>query len=219
MVMNKRTCEECEKKFRSSNKKAKYCSIKCRAKNTPIRKTVLSKCPNCNKKLFCTKHKYVVSEFRRVHKPSEVNHIIIDLDGTLCDNVKRINKEIKSVKDWIPYYKYIPEDKLNLWCAQIMMAYELSFKTEFIFLTGRPEKTRKATEEWLINNLRWLRRFSLYMRCDGDYREDYIVKRELLKTKIIKKHKNIILGIDDRPENVNVFREFNIPSLYCGEIK
>lgn len=207
----KTICLNCKKEFRCWHNQ-KFCSRSCYHEH-PRHKP----CIRCLPNKPCRYHSNKASSFRKDYKPPKSNAIIIDLDGTLSNSKWRVDKFILSKpKSWMRFYQGIPEDKLNLWCAQLIMAYDLAFKSHVIFMTGRPEEYREITEKWLTKHLRWLTNYTLIMRADGDYRKDFIVKNNLL-IEIKKLHPNIILAVDDRASNIRMFREHGIPTLNCGD--
>ena len=72
-----------------------------------------------------------------------------------------------------------------------------------IFLSGREEISREATEEWLDKYM--IEYDALYMRKAGDHRPDDIVKRELYEEYIKDKY-NVLGVFDDRPKVVRMWR-------------
>lgn len=72
-----------------------------------------------------------------------------------------------------------------------------------IIVSGRPEKYKKLTEQWLTwNNIYY---DDLYMRKDGDQRKDNVIKQEILKH--IKEKYEISFAFDDRKSVVDMWRE------------
>lgn len=69
-------------------------------------------------------------------------------------------------------------------------------RPRFIFLTGRPERTRQATTEWLRRNGL---EAPLFMRANGDHRKSEVVKPELVAA-ILGSYKSYFCDIDD--ENI-----------------
>lgn len=142
--------------------------------------------------------------------------IIIDLDGTLCENSKRVHFVTTSPKDYEQFYKYIPEDKPNFWAGEMMRAMKFrGYKP--LFVTGRPERTKELDVQKLTND--WLMKYfkfsgPLFMRKPGDYRSDYEVKKEIISE--LKKEFNILFAVDDRPGPWKAIQELGIPCLYCG---
>jgi hypothetical protein len=82
-----------------------------------------------------------------------------------------------------------------------------------IFCSGRPERMRHATAEWLQEHL-GLTAQALYMRGDDDRRADDIVKRELL-ARMREDRFNPELAIDDRRRVVDMWRS---EGLVCAQV-
>ena len=61
--------------------------------------------------------------------------------------------------------------------------------------------------KWLQDNNLWEYRAKLYMRKEGDYRGDDVVKQEILDQIIADYGKKPDLWIDDRPRVVQAIRE------------
>jgi len=61
----------------------------------------------------------------------------------------------------------------------VALVKALQKEHRLIFCSGGPERTRRATTEWLQKHL-GLTSQAMYMRGDHDRRADDIVKRELL---------------------------------------
>lgn len=95
-----------------------------------------------------------------------------------------------------------------------------------IFVSGRPERCRKDTEQWLANHgfalehtapIGWSGRsyFALLMRQDADSRPDTEVKQDILD-KLLKKswiHK----VIDDRPSVIRMWASNGLSILDVGD--
>ena len=141
--------------------------------------------------------------------------IIIDLDGTLCDNAVRLEVHSDNHKDYWPLYQHIPEDKPNKWCVDIIKMADL-YDCKLIFLTARPEHVEELTRDWLLKHLLLISYSYELIMMPNNYR----YKAETFKKariKELKKKYDILFAIDDRKENVKVFKEQNIMCLYCGE--
>jgi hypothetical protein len=79
-----------------------------------------------------------------------------------------------------------------------------------LFVTGRPEKTRKNTEAWLVNHgIEANFQASLFMRPDGDRRPDPIIKQDIL-ARIRDAQFEPVLVFDDRQSVVDMWREQGI---------
>ena len=85
-----------------------------------------------------------------------------DLDGVLANSLHRA----KDAPDWDLFYSKIPGDKPILETIEIVRL--LRTRNKIIFITGRPERTRKITENWLRNYLQTIPyQYTLVMRKDG----------------------------------------------------
>ena len=75
------------------------------------------------------------------------------------------------------------------------------------FWTGRDEKYRKLTEDWIAQHLNYVD-VSLRMRPLGDRRPDWEVKREMIKL-----HGKPDIVFEDRSQVVKMWREEGIRCL------
>lgn len=136
-------------------------------------------------------------------------NIIVDLDGTIADCRHRKHFVINGYHDWKSFFESMVED------APIQPIINLITKLydhgDSIFLTtGRPDQYRDHTLDWLAKNTVHFN--VLKMRRQYDYREDSIVKQEMLK-ELIDEHGNIDLAIDDRQSVVDMWRKNGIICL------
>jgi len=138
--------------------------------------------------------------------------IILDLDGTLCDNTERSNI-IADPREWTHLYTSIPNDKLNTWAYELAVNMSVN-GLNVLLVTGRPAKYRKTTNNWLKTHCEVKFYDSLYMRLNNDFRPDHFVKKDILKT-ILLKH-DVLFAIDDRVSVCNMFYDEGITALYCG---
>lgn len=97
------------------------------------------------------------------------------------------------------------------------MIYYLHRFGEILFVTGRSEKYREQTVDWLANNLGYGDPESqkanisknLYMRKNGDYRPDYVIKEEIYKNKIESRYK-VQAVFEDRKTVVDMWRKLGL---------
>lgn len=128
--------------------------------------------------------------------------VICDIDGTLALMGNRN-----------PHDPAGEEDLLNYPIANILEVYDKQkvIEVTLILLTGRNERYRKLTEEWLVkNNITHYKH--LYMRKKGDFRKDYIVKREIYK-RYIQKEYDVLFVLEDRDQVVRMWREEGLTCL------
>lgn len=138
--------------------------------------------------------------------------IIVDLDGTLCDSEHRVH--FVRNKQWDKFYEGLVDDNSHEWCVDLVESF-FEYGYEIIFVTGRSDKYEDLTNDWLMKNLPesvydWL----LYMRAEGDFRKDWIVKEELYNENI-KSKCDVMFAIDDRTQVVKHWRKIGITCLQC----
>lgn len=148
---------------------------------------------------------------------------IFDIDNTLADCSHRLHflKEPaglvhfeKGETDWKPDW-----DSFHAACVDdtpikdvIDMLGLIHNRTlyQIIFVTGRPEKSRSDTANWLMYHTGIeATRANLFMRPDGDHREDKDLKREIYEQKIKDKYE--IRGVfEDRQQCVDMWRSLGL---------
>lgn len=128
---------------------------------------------------------------------------IFDIDGTLADLSQRLHLIQSQPPDWEAFFMASGADQ-PIWDI-ITIARALRQGSTIILSSGRAEKSRAITVAWM-NKYRVLFD-ALYMRKDGDHREDNVVKSELLD-QILAKYPGIpIAGIfEDRQQVVDMYR-------------
>lgn len=134
-------------------------------------------------------------------RPDAIPAIIVDVDGTLA--------HIDSTNPRSPYdATRANEDHHDEVVADLVE--RMSAEHHVIIVTGRSEQYREVTEAWLAaHNIHYDR---LYMRADGDERNDAIVKDEIFENNI-RDHFKIQFVLDDRDRVVNMWRQKGIKCL------
>jgi hypothetical protein len=84
-----------------------------------------------------------------------------------------------------------------------------------VFVSGRRESTREQTVAWLQQYLKDGMWAELYMRKDGDYRKDSIIKKEIYDEHLSER--NILFVLDDRRQVVDMWREQGLVCLQVAE--
>lgn len=142
--------------------------------------------------------------------------IILDIDGTLANGDHRLHHIQKEPKDWDAYFDACFGDEPIDHMVQIVKALERSFVT--VFVSGRAERCRIATEKWLIDHGFYSGRYPLhlYMRADGDHRNDDVIKIELLGT-VRAKGFEPVMAFDDRNRVVKAWRAAGVPCAQVAE--
>lgn len=138
---------------------------------------------------------------------------VVDIDGTLSDLSHRLHYiKGEGKKDWDSFFGTVRQDTVNTQMRDLVN--QLSEGYDIVLCSGRPERCRNDTNYWLAEN--HIISDNLYMRKDGDYRPDYVVKEELLK-QIISDGFTIKAAIDDRKQVVDMWRRNGILCLQCAE--
>lgn len=132
--------------------------------------------------------------------------IICDLDGTLA-----------LMGDRSPYdTARAVDDALNMPVANLIEVYahQDTFDIRLILLSGREEKYRKVTEDWLQRH--GITHYEvLYLRPDNDRRKDYVVKREVYERQIKNKY-GVLFVLEDRDQVVKMWRDIG---LTCFQVE
>lgn len=131
--------------------------------------------------------------------------IIVDLDGTLAIHNGRSPYECEKAGD----------DLVNDAVYEVLLSYTLHRNNPVIFMSGRNERCRVVTENWLNTALDFALPYQLFMRADGDNRKDSVVKLELFNNHIRDKY-YIDFVLDDRDQVVDMWR--NILGLPCFQV-
>ncbi len=139
--------------------------------------------------------------------------IICDLDGTLCDishRQKWVTGEGK--KNWPMFMAGIKDDALNKWCKTILMSLHSDY--HIVLCSGRGQEHLEPTRHWLSQNQ--ICHDNLFMRMNGDHRQDYIVKEILLDFEILSRYRPYFM-IDDRQQVVDMYRRRGYTVLQCAK--
>lgn len=139
--------------------------------------------------------------------------VIVDVDGTLAD-VSSIRHYVRKAQNPDGTWKRKNFDAfhqesvncppiletlahVHFWCAS---------GHDILIVTARSERYRKQTSFWLADKA--VPSDALFMRTDGDYRQDYIVKREILER--IRQRWDVVHAIDDNPSVIALWEEEGI---------
>jgi hypothetical protein len=140
--------------------------------------------------------------------------ILCDIDGTLADCNHRRHHLIKN--DWKSFFAESAADPPIP--AVVKLIQDLGHgPNPILFVSGRPEDYRLPTLKWLQENLYPypVANCHLYMRPAGDFRPDYIIKKEILDT--IRQNYEPFISIDDRTNVVRMWRENGVFCLQCPD--
>jgi len=126
--------------------------------------------------------------------------IIVDLDGTLA-----VHNGARDPYDWEKCGDDFVEPVIHELVKMVAQRYRI------IICSGRPERSRAICEEWLkeVARLHYAR---LYLRKDGDFRSDDIIKEEIFFDQI-QQHFDVRFVLDDRQQVVDMWRRIGLKCL------
>lgn len=132
--------------------------------------------------------------------------ILVDLDHTMSHAAPRDHL----LGDWELYHNELINDKP---CVDIIRLVHSLYKMEhpIVGITGRPEKWRSLSTQWLLRHGVTLH--DLLMRPDDDYRPNAEVKILLAKDAFGPNLKDEILFIID--DNLEVIEAFHAEGITC----
>ena len=104
--------------------------------------------------------------------------ILCDIDGTVADLEHRRHWLKSKPKNWKAFYADVSKDAPIE--STIFVIRELAKTNRIIFCTGRSSEHKTKTVQWLEKYVHLKQDLLLYMRQEGDYRDDSIIKLELL---------------------------------------
>lgn len=142
---------------------------------------------------------------------------IVDIDGTIANIEHRLHfinqdGELRKKPDWDGFFAACVDDKPIPHIIEMLR----DINHGFVFVTGRPERSRSDTERWLWKQPGMPAYQMLYMRKDGDHRPDHMVKLEILQQMRADGYEPI-LAFDDRTQVVKMWRENGIPCLQVAD--
>lgn len=119
---------------------------------------------------------------------------VVDLDGVLADLRHRLHHLEGSARDWDGFFAGIPDDPVLPEGRAVVD--RLAPDHDLVYLTGRPERTRAATEAWLRRHR--LPHGELIMRRERDRRPARVTKPSLLRR--LATRRQVAVVVDDDPE-------------------
>lgn len=143
---------------------------------------------------------------------------IFDIDGTLANSDHRQHLVKQQPRDWDKFFDLChldaPIQHVCDLAAHLLDYSEGMSGFEVVFMTGRPEKCRGDTMLWLSRHGLYVANSRLYMRPDGDYRDDTEVKLILLQ-ELRRDGFEPVMVFDDRNKVVAMWRENGVP---CAQV-
>ena len=128
-------------------------------------------------------------------------YIIVDIDGTITTH--------NNIRGHHEYEKVLLDKPIEQ-TIEIIKLLHINPLNKIIYLTGRPDKCKEDTKQWLYTHIYndYPTDLSLYMRTTGDFRDDTIIKKELLN-KVMNDYEmikdDIYCVFDDRIRVINMW--------------
>lgn len=146
-----------------------------------------------------------------------VHEILVDIDGTLADIEHRRHHVRQEKKNWTAFFAEMGDDRFRqeVW-SQVQKEKGNHRECGVILVSARNESHRDQTERWLRRNglFGGHEYFTLFMRRDGDSREDSLVKQEILDT--FFKKERIVKVFDDRPRVLRMWANNGLRTVDVG---
>lgn len=137
-------------------------------------------------------------------KPGTPKAVLVDIDGTtalMCDRSPFDETRVH-------------EDRPNQPIVSLIRNLYATLH-EIVFVSGRTDACREATEKWLTANVN-VPYTALHMRKAGDGRADFKVKAELFDQHI-RDHYDVAFVLDDRRQVVDMWRAMGLTVLQVAD--
>lgn len=136
---------------------------------------------------------------------SKVPVIICDIDGTAAKMTGR------SPYDYTKVSSDVPNEPVR---TVLCMLHKCGYKV--LYVSGREgsAQVRQDTEHWLLRHS--FPRGPLYMRPEGDYRPDDVVKMEIYEDDIAPDY-DVFVVFDDRNRVVDMWRDLGLTCFQVAE--
>jgi hypothetical protein len=131
----------------------------------------------------------------------------IDLDGVVADTRHRLHHLQTRPKNWEAFFEEARKDAVLP--EGLGVARTLAGQAEIVYLTGRPERCRADTEQWLREHD--LPQGRVLMRRAGDRRPAALVKVAVWR-RLSRSHR-LVMAVDDDPKVIEQARKAGIPVL------
>lgn len=146
--------------------------------------------------------------------------IIVDLDGTLYNSTAR--NHLAQAGQWDDFHRASSTDKPNHDILQLVNLLSLHEKTIILAVTGRDDRYRNITIDWMRRNEACID--FVLMRPEGDRRSDTVVKIELVQNWLDEfggyvfhlQKSDIAFALEDRDKMVDAWRSWGIP---CWQVR
>ncbi len=138
-------------------------------------------------------------------QPTRPTVAVFDVDGVLADVTHRLHHLAERPKDWDGFFAAAHRDPvLEPGRARVRAAAQ---QHAVLYLSGRPERLREVTEQWLRNHE--FPAGAVLLRPDRDRRPARLLKRQVLRR--VSTAAEVVLVVDDDPEVCQALRAAGFP--------
>lgn len=151
--------------------------------------------------------------------------IICDIDGTIADPTHRLHHMQVRPKRYNEFHGSADRDLPIQITIDIVRRLWVDGEYDVLFVTGRPEKIRQVTLNWLTEHTPFktlpslpegVDGWMLFMRETDDKRKDEVVKREIYE-KHIEPHYDVKLVLEDRRSVYKMWRDLGLLTFAVAE--
>lgn len=135
------------------------------------------------------------------------NIILCDIDGTVADNDHRQGL-LEKFDDWDNFFSGLVNDKPIHQIIELINIDHLN-GLDIVFITGRPERYRQLTVDWLKEFFDF--ELKILMRADADKRSKMIVKREMVNNSVYRDR--VIKVYENDDDLVSLWRQMNFNTI------
>ena len=135
--------------------------------------------------------------------------VIFDIDGTISDQKNRLYLVKEKPKDWDKFFEESVNDEPLYFVKEIYDNFVKNQGYHIILMTGRPERYREITENWLEKY--GFKYTKLLMRSNNSKIANVYMKEYMLKG-ILDKY-DVVMAFEDNDKVIELFKKYNIPSL------
>ncbi|WP_031014925.1 nucleotidase [Streptomyces sp. NRRL F-5727] len=130
---------------------------------------------------------------------------VFDLDNTLAATAHRQHFLERRPKDWDGFFAAAPDDPPL--AEGLALCRSAAEECEVVYLTGRPERFRRDTLDWLAEQ--GLPEGSLHMRRHRDFRPARVTKVEILRR--LGSGREVRMLVDDDEQVCDAAEEAGFP--------
>jgi hypothetical protein len=131
---------------------------------------------------------------------------VVDIDGVVADARHRLHYIEGKPRQWDRFFSAATDDPPLP--DGVALVKELAADHDVLWLTGRPERTRRATTAWLA--AQGLPTEPLIMRPNRDFRPARVTKRDELRR--LRADREIAVVVDDDPQVVQLLAADGFPT-------